>query len=140
VSTSAQLTIVVANGEWGTVEFAVRLSGRCLGRDFLNSLSKTGRARCYQLFQQFADAGMVQLKRFEHIDGQLCSLRHEIEKSQLRFPCFQDGSKWIVTHGFKKPGAKKKLGRWPQTEIDRGFEIMGEYVQRKKQLERKAGN
>jgi hypothetical protein len=34
---------------------------------------------------------------------------------------------------FKKPGAQKGQGKWPESEIDRATKIMDEYFKRKKQ-------
>jgi hypothetical protein len=56
----------------------------------------------------------------------------EVSNLQIRFPCFQDGNRWILTHGFIKPGAQKKKGAWPEKEVVRPNETMSEYFQRKK--------
>ena len=76
--------------------------------------------------------GNVQSKRFKKEMGKLYAFRHEIDNRQIRFPCFQDGNRWILTHGFIKPGAQKKKGKWPQGEIDRAGSIGAEYFRRKK--------
>ena len=67
------------------------------------------------------------------------AFRHEVRNRQIRFPCFQDGNKWIVTHGFFKPGAQKGMGGWPEAEIRRAKEIMAEYYQRKKAAQSGSG-
>jgi hypothetical protein len=134
-------TVIVARGNWGTVECVVRNSGQVPARDFLqNDLEQiteggkhkpqaTARARFMVLFQMMADSGSVPPKRFGKEMGRLFAFKHEVRNIQIRFPCFQDRKCWMLTHGFQKPGAKKKLGAWPKAEIDRAAEIKGEYYQ-----------
>jgi hypothetical protein len=142
----ARLTVVVAQGNWGTVECAVRVSGKVPAQDFLdkdceeirekgkNHPQSTARARFMFLFQQMANYGVenVSHKRFKKEMDRFYAFKHEVKKVQIRFPCFQDGNKWILTHGFIKPGAQKGRGDWPKSEIERAEEIMSEYFQRKK--------
>lgn len=128
------------------MECAVRLSGESPARDFLEQTLEevrekgkdqpqaTARARFMVLFQQMADYGNVQAKRLGPEMDSLYAFKHEVKKIQIRFPCFQDGDKWILTHGFMKPGAKKGLGNWPPAEVARAQEIRGEYYQRKNAL------
>jgi len=65
--------------------------------------------------------------KFKSEQGQLFAFSLELNNVQYRFPCFRDGARWVVTHGFKKPGAQKGKGKWPKSEIDRANRIMGEY-------------
>lgn len=139
----APTTEIVARGRWGTVECAVRLSGKSPARDFLETECEqvrekgkdkpesTARARFVVLFQMMADHGKLQPNRFKKEMGKLYTFRHEVRNIQIRFPCFQDGNRWILTHGFIKQGAKKGLGGWPKNESDRADEIMNEYLERK---------
>jgi hypothetical protein len=135
------LTEVVAEGSACTVECVVRTSGDAPAREFLEELeglTEKGKdrpdssacARFMVLFQQMANYGHVSSKRFSKEMGDLYAFKHEVRNRQIRFPCFQDGSKWILTHGFFKPGARKKLGQWPAAEIKRAQE-MREYFARK---------
>jgi hypothetical protein len=135
VTTPAPITKVLARGAWGTVECAVRKSGDAPAEEFLRTLSDEARARFMVLFQHMANYGKVAPKRFKAEMKKLSVFRHEIENRQLRFPCFQDGKRWIITHGFVKPGAKKKKGKWPQTDVERAIAIRDEYWERKKQAE-----
>jgi Phage derived protein Gp49-like (DUF891) len=98
----------------------------------------TARARCMVVFQIMANYGRVSPKRFKKEMGKLYAFRHEVKNLQIRFPCFQDGDKWIVTHGFVKPGAQKKKGDWPDSEVARAEKIMAEYWTRKKRAEQAA--
>lgn len=140
----------MARGRWGTVECAVRRGGDSPAESFLTSdlesirekgedqPEATARARFMFLFQQMADNGRISGKRFKKEMGKLFGFKHEVRNLQIRFPCFQDGNRWILTHGFVKPGAQKKKGKWPESEITRAKEIMAEYFQRKKEAEEAA--
>lgn len=74
-----------------------------------------------------ANFGRLSPKRFDKEMRDLYAFKFEARNVQIRFPCFPDGRKWIVTHGFRKPGAKKGRGKWPQEEINRALEIQREY-------------
>lgn len=131
-------TKVLASGTWGTVECVVLKSGKIPAEEFLDDLEQVkasksnGKVKFAVLFQAMANTGRVQPKRFKsEMDG-LSAFRHEIGNVQYRFPCFRDGNKWIVTHGFKKPGAKKGLGNWPQAEEERAKKIRDEYFMSRK--------
>jgi hypothetical protein len=148
VSSRAPLTEFVAKGRWGTVEYAVRPSGEAPAKDFFekdceeirekgkNEPLATASARFAVLFQQMADYGRVSPKRFKSEMGRLFAFRNEVRNVQIRFPCFQDGNRWILTHGFIKPGARKGQGQWPENEVQHANDTMNEYFQRK---ERAAG-
>jgi hypothetical protein len=98
----------------------------------------TAAARFLVLFQQMADNGRVSPKRFGSEPENLWAFKHEVRNQQIRFPCFPDGRRWILTHGFVKPGAKRGLGRWPEREIRRALEVRAEYFERKKKREETA--
>jgi hypothetical protein len=141
---------VVAKGAWGTVECAVRPNGRAPAEEFLDTELEnvrekgkhepqaTARARFLALFQQMANHGELSGKRFGKEMGHLYAFKHEVRKLQIRFPCFQDGNRWILTHGFFKPGARKKKGTWPQSEVTRAEQIRSEYLQKKTEAEQAA--
>lgn len=145
MSTADSRARVVATGAWGIVECALRLSGEVPAKIFLeNDLElirekgkddpqATARARFMFLFQQMANYGPRSLsrKRFKSEMEGLSAFCHEVHKKQIRFPCFPDGLKWVLTHGFVKPGAKKGLGRWPESHIARALTIRAEYFQLK---------
>jgi len=137
---------VIATGRSCPVAFAVKESGSCPGREFFEGECEqireggkhkpeaTARGRFAVLFQQMANYGNVSPKRFKKEMGALFAFSHEVANTQIRFPCFQDGVKWIVTHGFCKPGAKKGRGQWPDSEVKRAEEIMAEYFRRKQSI------
>jgi hypothetical protein len=137
------LTIVAATGGACTVEFVVRQSGDCPAKAFLdgpckelreggkNKPASTAQARFNFLFQEMANTGNLSGKRFRKEMGTFFAFSHEVRNVQVRFPCFRDGNKWIVTHGFFKPGAKSGRGKWPAAEVTRAEEIRSEYLRRK---------
>lgn len=113
------------------MEFAVRPSGDVPARDFLNGETAETQAKFLVLFQAMANLGWLSPKRFKKEMDDLWAFRHEVQNRQLRFSCFQDGNRWIVTHGFVKPGAQKGKGKWPQSEVTRARRIRDEYLSRK---------
>ena len=144
---SPPLTIVIASNSAGSVEFVVTGTGKCPGQEFLDddcekirekgrkkpgSYESSARAKFMVLFEQMARYGTVSPKRFKREMNNLFAFSHEVKNVQIRFPCFQDGKAWIVTHGFPKPGAQKGLGKWPDSEVKRAEELRGEYLTRKK--------
>jgi len=145
VSSGAPLTDIVASGAWGIVECVVLASSQIPAKDFLENECETireggkskpqstARARFMMLFQQMADNGSLSPKRFKSEQGRLFAFSHEVRNVQIRFPCFQDGNRWLLTHGFLKRGAKKGLGKWPQSEVERAERIMNDYFRRKSQ-------
>lgn len=142
------LTIVIARGAWGTVEAILLPSEVSPAVEFLQedvrNMSVGGKKRtaraaevqCYALFQTMANIGQVSPKRFKSEMEGFWAFRLEIGNLQIRFPCFRDGNRWILTHGFFKPGARNaKLGSWPSEEVNRAMRIRDDYFQRKRQLE-----
>ena len=128
--TATPLTENVARGGWGTVEFAVLESGEVPAKTFYEeTMTKEERMAFAVVFQQMADYGIVPKKKFSSY-GSMSTFRDV--RLQIRFPCFRDGQKWILTQGFYKPGAKKKKGQWPKSEIKRFETTKKQYEDRKK--------
>ena len=102
---------------------------------FLDGEPKKIRAKFAVLFQQMANFGTegMQPKRFKKEMGDFFAFRHEINNLLYRFPCFRDGTAWVITHGFIKPGARNgKLGEWPPQQVARAESIRHSYLDRKK--------
>jgi hypothetical protein len=142
---SYPLTRLIQRGRWGEVRAVVCGNGKCWTVDFLleeMDLIKLGHApavttardKCLEWFQVLADEGKLPPKRFRNEALSFLACAFEIGNKQIRFPCFRDGRQWIITHGFEKPGAKKKLGAWPPEQIDRADGLRKEYEYRKKLL------
>lgn len=134
------------------MECVIRPSGEAPAKDFLekdlerisekgkDEPQATARAHFMALFDRMASYGdRLMGKRFKKEMGVLYAFKSEVKNLQIRFPCFRDGNKWILTHGFIKPGGKKGLGTWPKTEVDRAEKIMNEYLQAKEKAEDKKG-
>jgi hypothetical protein len=138
--------MVIARGTRCNVECAVLVSGDAPAKDFLENelrnLKLKGKqqpnanaeAKLLRLFWDMAMRGRVLGKHFGPEAGKLYGFKHEVMKKLIRFPCFSDGNKWILTHGFYKPGAQSGKGKWPEREIDRANTIMSVYYGRKQQL------
>lgn len=138
------LTKVFICRAWGSVEFVVRSTGSCPAEDFWNEIEEVregkrddeggnAKAKFTDLFRQLATDGTLPAKRLVSEDG-FSAVKLKVANVQIRFPCFVEHKKWIVTHGFKKPGGKKGRGPWPQREIEKTQQIRGEYFLRKKEL------
>lgn len=121
---------VVTRGEWGTVEFAMRANGKFPAEEFLDGLSPADRAIFIDLFQQMADFGHTHNpSRFSHERGKIYGFKAKARSNKLiRFACFQRSNRWILTHGFFKPGAQKGRGAWPPEELDKADRIMSEHL------------
>jgi hypothetical protein len=140
--TPIPLRILLEDGRWGEVAAVVTASGKCPAKEFLEQdldqlvVSKgppvsTARERCHGYFFEMAEYGRMSRKRFKAEMNGFSAFSFEIKNKQVRFPCFRDGNCWIITHGFFKPGAKKKLGEWPQEHVTRANNLRTEYKSRK---------
>ena len=126
------LTEVIARGAWGTVECVIRLAGDAPALDFIKGdLNQREMAAVLEIFQKMANYGEVPPKQFKSEMNGLSAFRHERQSRLIRFPCFRDSNRWILTHGFFKPGAKKGRGKWPTAEINRATESRASYFARK---------
>ncbi len=121
---------IAAIGDWGTVEFAMRANGRFPAEEFLDELSPADRAIFIDLFQQMADFGHTHNpSRFSHERRKIYGFKAKGRGNKLiRIPCFQKSNRWILTHGFFKPGAQKGRGPWPVEELDKADKTMNEHL------------
>lgn len=135
------LAYVIAPGRF-PVHAAVRGSGKCPALEFLRDLEKIKKKgkdkpeanammELMATFSRMAQIGRLKDTKFSKEAGRLFGFKGEVQNLLIRFPCFQDGAIWVLTHGFFKPGAQKGRGSWPASEIDRANEIMAEYLKRK---------
>lgn len=111
---------MVCKGTWGVVEYAMRSNGSLPAKEFYDSCMPKDQARALALFQRMADAGrIVDDRKFKHIKDQIWEFKYQ----QLRFPCFQHGRCWLLTHGFRK-----KSPKWPKGHLERALVIMREHL------------
>lgn len=122
--------VVRATGESPAFEFWDNECAKINPKGKANEDS-TAKVKFLVYFRQMGNAGRLTDKHFgREMDG-LYAFKAEVRNLQIRFPCFRDGSIWILTHGFVKPGAKKGKGKWPESEVARAKVIRDEYWQRK---------
>ncbi|MBC8218456.1 MAG: hypothetical protein H8E73_08330 [Planctomycetes bacterium] len=123
--------LVVPEGPWGTVEFAIRTSGKMPAQKFLRDLGDDA-ARAMALFREMVEYGRVlNSVRFSQEAGKIYAFKHRLAKKnrQVRWPCFQIGNRWLLTHGFFKPGAQRGRGKWPREELQRALQIKREHLE-----------
>lgn len=111
-------------GRRKSIEYAVCADGSSPAREFVAGLSLADQAKILNLFRWLADHGEIKNgQKFKRLDGPIW----EFKAHQIRIPCFQDGSAWVLTHGFIK-----KSDRAPRSEIDRAYRIQAEDLARKR--------
>lgn len=133
-------THIAAQGPLRTVEYAVRNDESMPAREFIRKLEPGDRAEVFQFLQHLADNGeqaVSNSKRFKKEREGLWAYKKKApqgkrknkgkRKSQMmRIPCFREGRRWILTHGFWKPPQSK----WPEAQFALAFEIMNEQLAR----------
>lgn len=132
---------LAAKGTWGSVEYAEESPGSYLAEDYLTvdiyrELGKDDadkvKKKMLTLFQQMANRGVISNpSRFSHESGEIHGFKWNFKNKLVRVACFQCGRRWVLTHGFFKPGAQKKKGTWPKEHIERAEKIMDAYKARK---------
>jgi hypothetical protein len=134
VSDPIAFTEIAAQGLWGTVEYVAEKLDKIEAKSFLVSRERKILAKFLVLFAQVANGGPASLpnKRFKKEMDELWAFKWEFKKVQYRLPCFLDGNKCVITHGFVKPGAQKGMGEWPNAEIERANRLKEWYFEAKK--------
>jgi len=113
---------LVQGGAWGSVRYAVDAKGSMPARDFIESLKDKERAKLSVLFERMADAGRIwNREQFKKVEGDI----FEFKRFQIRVGCFQEGSTWFLTHGFRK-----KRDKWQKRELERANRIRNEHLAR----------
>jgi hypothetical protein len=127
----------VPRGRWGFVEYACTAAGKYEAEEFLDvtllrEFGKTNgpkvQKRVVAILENISDYG--ESPRLEPKRGSIFGIKFEFSSRPIRFACFLNGKCWVLTHGFFKPGAKKKRGPWPIRELDRADRIMVEHLAR----------
>ena len=122
---------IIFNGLKCSVEFAVLDDESSPARDFFNEeLSASDRRRIRSYMEHLADNGEISnSKKFKHERPPFWAFKHKTESKQLaRMPCYQNGRRWIVTHGFFK-GAQSE---WDEAEFTKATEIRNEQLLRER--------
>jgi hypothetical protein len=108
-------------GTWGNIYLAIQRDGTSLADAFIKGLDNSDRLKLLALLKRAADMGPMNIhdgEKFKKLDGTL----FEFKVFQIRMPCFYDGRKVILTHGFTK-----KKDKTPPAEIERAARIQKEY-------------
>jgi phage-related protein len=113
---------IVLKRNWGVIEYAICGNGKMPAKEFVEKLNFKERVRLEALLEQMAERGIIKNKqKFKHLQGKVW----EFKSGQHRVLCFQEGRKWILTHGFQK-----KRDKTPRKEIRRAESIMEQHLER----------
>src|SRR3569833_2886356 len=97
---------IIVVGSRFTVEFAVLDDRSMPAKPYYDSLSKADRAGLFGYMQHLACIGEInnQPKKFQHERGPFWAFKRKGQNARMiRLPCYQEGLRWIITHGFDKP-------------------------------------
>ncbi len=99
---------VVVKGEWGTVEYAIKLNGKMPAKDFIENLGRNEKSKLSHPLEKMAETGNVwNPQKFRIIKG-IREKIYEFKSGNLRLLCFQKGKSWILTNGFLKGEPARK--------------------------------
>lgn len=121
---------IAAVGKLRTVEYAVRDDETMPAREYIDGLPKNVKERFLALFGHMAQNGEGRLTdvMFCRERGEIYTFKGKDNKIRLRLPCFKLGNRWIITHGFPKPGKSK----WPEEQFKLANEIREEVLVRER--------
>lgn len=118
---SSKDILVVARGNWGRVEYAVRKDGSVPARDYVHSLKDIEAAKVLALFQWMADTGRIyNREKFKQVDGEL----FEFKAHQVRISCWRKDNCWYLLDGFIK-----KQDNWKPGELSHALNLLAEHKQ-----------
>jgi len=113
---------IVAEGDWGTVRYAVESSGDMPAKEFVEGLDPPKLRKMANLFQWMANLGRISNdRRFKQVSDKI----FEFKNHQIRIACFRVGQVWFLAHGFVK-----KQDKWPPKELTRANRIRNEHLAR----------
>jgi len=79
---------IVLIRDWGTIEYAVRSSGKMPARKFIEGMDIRERIRLETLLELMAENGRIQnIQKFRHLKGKI----YEFKSDKNRTLCFQSG-------------------------------------------------
>ena len=114
--------LIVEEGSWGFVRYALRTDDSSPAKDFIEKLDERDQRSLATLFERMAEHGKItNEEKFKKLTGSI----FEFKKFQIRIGCFQVGRNWYLTHGFRK-----KKDHWPPAELDRAEQIRREHMAR----------
>ncbi len=111
--------VVVATGNWGRVEYAVRPDGAVPARLFVHSLTDSDAAKVHALLKVMADHGrIINREKFRQVEGEL----FEFKAHQVRVSCWRFGNCWYLLDGFVK-----KQDKWKPGEVAHALNLLAEH-------------
>lgn len=116
---------VICEGEWGTVEYAVRAHGSLpakRGLDDIKKKDKENYRRLQVLFMRIAKIGSGSLSTgiFGHLEDEI----FEFKRHPYRVACFFKDNRCLLTHVF----AKKSGRAYVSEQIKKARKIMNEHI------------
>ncbi len=115
-------SLIVAKGTKRTIAYAICRDGSSPAKEFLASLTGSEAAKLAILFKRMALIGTVGNEQHFRKEGKKI---WAFKRDQMRVGCFQEGTTWFLTHGFKK-----KKDKWPKSELERAERIHAEHLER----------
>lgn len=111
------------------VEFFRKANGRCPAADFLDGLSNEEKVFIRRSLKRLEEYGTeLQRPHAAPLRDHIWELRTHTHQGHIRLLYFFfDGSKFIVTNGFKK-----KSNKVPAEEIEKAIELRKDYIARNK--------
>lgn len=107
----------LSQGEYGTVEYAVRANGRMEAQEWLTGQDETTQRSFAALFDRLVTHGQIKNEtQFRRLDDNVW----EFKRKEHRVLCYQLGSRWLLTHRIKKAGGS---GKCPKSAIGRADTI-----------------
>jgi len=108
--------IILAEGRFGTVEYAARSSGAMEAREWLEAQSESTQ-RSFGVRE-----GKIRSElQFRHLRAKVW----EFKRSAHRLFCYREGSRCLLTHYYRKGGQKT-----PPQQISRAEQIGEEHIDR----------
>jgi phage-related protein len=123
---------IVVRGQWGTVEWAIDLSGKKPAQEYFHALHERLRAKILALFKRLAETGRISDRtKFKQLGNRAKGKGAELWEfkiDQERFlGDFRPGSRFLVAHALRK-----KSDNLPPPDIARAVRILEEADQREK--------
>ena len=128
---------IVAKGEWGKVEYAVRSDGSMPAQKDLGKLKKENLkafVRLDVLFKHFAQTGKLKPQQFRSLQGKRAreNKLSEFKRDVYRVACFVIRNRCFLTHLF----GKKNSSRYVNNQIDKAANIREEHLEKERRKKR----
>lgn len=107
------------------IEFYEKSNGRCPTRDFLDTLSRKDVVFVDKALERLETHGHhLRRPHVDYLRDDIWELRVNIQRGKCRLLYFfYVGQQIVITHGFKK-----KVGKVPDSEIDKAIEYRNDHL------------